>query len=103
MFKTHHTKLIKMFCFSSESAQNDTAKEEEQQKSEETDESLTNRKRKLRPKPEPPTPEPAQVPVPPVQYEKPPNPYELFLSIRSQVSMTAEGLGHKLALFVFSL
>ncbi|XP_064610916.1 ankyrin repeat domain-containing protein 12-like isoform X2 [Liolophura sinensis] len=77
---------------SKDSAQNDTAKEEEQQKTEETDESLTNRKRKLRPKPEPPTPEPVSVPVPPVQYEKPPNPYELFLSIRSQVASRRDGL-----------
>lgn len=46
------------------------------------------RKRKgLRPKTEPapqPVTEPA-ITLPPVSYEKPPNPFELYLSIRKQV------------------
>ncbi|KAK3086512.1 hypothetical protein FSP39_019448 [Pinctada imbricata] len=54
---------------------------------EDEDLSIHPRKRKLRPKPEPPTTtttEP-QITLPTVSYEKPPNPFELYLSIRRQV------------------
>lgn len=83
-----------MVAGSKESSDKEETGSTSKSKTEEDDVHTLPRKRKgLRPKtetaPQPP-PEPT-ITLPPVSYEKPPNPFELYLSIRKQVSTDHNG------------